>query len=114
MIAGFLFNRYLAWIFLGDALTTAAAVLLIALFIKEPAPSEDQIAKSFAEDQGLERAEKGSLLKVLLKRPSLVAFMFIHVEQRCSLFFTCWNNGPREARTRSRSRIQPLDFRNAI
>lgn len=79
MIAGFLFNRYLAWIFLGDAFTTAIAVLFIALFIKESAPSEEQIARSFAEDQGPERAEKGSLLKVLLKRPFLAAFMFIHV-----------------------------------
>jgi MFS family permease len=79
MIAGLLFNRHLAWIFLGDALTTAVAVVLIAFFIKESAPSEDQIAKSFAEERGLERAEKGSLLKVLLKRPFLVAFMLIHV-----------------------------------
>ena len=79
MIAGFLFNRYLAWIFLGDAITTAIAVILIALFIKESAPSEEQIAESFAEDRSEERAERGSLIKVLWKRPFLLAFMFIHI-----------------------------------
>jgi MFS family permease len=79
MIAGFLFNRYLAWIFLGDAITTGIAVVLIALFIKESAPSERQIEVSFAEDRGNERAERGSLIRVLLKRPFLVAFMFIHM-----------------------------------
>ena len=79
MIAGFLFNRYLAWIFLGDAITTAIAVILIALFIKESAPSEEQITESFAEDRSEERAERGSLIKVLRKRPFLLAFMFIHI-----------------------------------
>jgi MFS family permease len=79
MIAGFLFNRYLAWIFLGDAITTGVAIILIALFIRESAPTESQIAESFAEDKSLERAERGSLLKVLVKRPFLLAFMFIHI-----------------------------------
>ena len=79
MIAGFLFNRYLAWIFLGDAITTGIAVVLMALFIKESAPSKKQIAESFAEDRSEERAEQGGLIKVLRKRPFLVAFMFIHI-----------------------------------
>ena len=79
MIAGFLFNRYLKWIFLGDAITTGIAVLLIALFIKESAPSDTQIAQSFAQDRSEERAERGGLVKVLWKRPFLVAFMFIHI-----------------------------------
>jgi MFS family permease len=79
MIAGFLFNRHLAWIFLGDAITTGVAVVLIALFIRESAPSEREIEESFEKDRSEERAERGSLIKVLLKRPFLVAFMFIHV-----------------------------------
>ncbi|MBN2552412.1 MAG: MFS transporter [Spirochaetales bacterium] len=79
MIAGFLFTLHLAWIFLGDAITTGIAVILIAAFIRESAPTETQIAESFARDRGSERAERGSLIKVLVKRPFLVAFMFIHV-----------------------------------
>ncbi len=54
-------------------------MLLIALFIKESLPSEKQIAESFAKDRSEERAERGSLFRVLLKRPFLLAFMFIHV-----------------------------------
>ncbi len=79
MIAGFLFNRYLAWIFLGDAITTGVAVVLIGLFVKESAPTDVQIARSLAQDHGLERAERGSLLKVLLRRPFLLAFMLLNI-----------------------------------
>ncbi len=79
MFAGILFNRYLAWFFLADAATTLAAVGLIALFVRESAPSRERIEASFREDSGPERAEKGSLLKVLLRRPFLLAFLIIHV-----------------------------------
>jgi MFS family permease len=79
MIAGFLFNRYLSWIFLGDAITTTVAMILITLFVKESAPSKKQIAESFAKDRSEERAERGGLIKVLWKRPFLLAFMFIHI-----------------------------------
>ena len=79
MTAGFLFNRYLAWIFLGDAITTCAAVILIVLFVKESAPTQAQIEQSFKDDKSPERAERGSLLKVLKRRPFLLSFMFIHV-----------------------------------
>ena len=79
LFAGFLFNRYLPWFFLADAATTLAAVVLIALFVRESAPTRERIEASFREDSGSERAEKGSLLAVLLRRPFLLAFLFIHV-----------------------------------
>jgi MFS family permease len=79
LFAGFLFNRYLTWFFLGDAATTLAAVVLIALFVRESAPSRAQIQASLAGDSGPERAERGSLVAVLLRRPYLLAFLFIHV-----------------------------------
>jgi predicted MFS family arabinose efflux permease len=78
LFAGFLFNRYLAWFFLADAGTTLAAVMLIAVFVRESAPSRERIEASFQEDSGPERAEKGSLLAVLLRRPFLLAFLFIN------------------------------------
>jgi predicted MFS family arabinose efflux permease len=77
--AGILFNRYLTWFFLADAATTLAAVALIALFVRESAPSRERIEASFRHDSGPERAERGSLLAVLLRRPFLLAFMFINV-----------------------------------
>ena len=76
LFAGILFNRYLAWFFLADAATTLAAVGLIALFVRESAPSRERIEASFREDSGPERAERGSLLAVLLRRPFLLAFLF--------------------------------------
>lgn len=79
LFAGFLFNRYLALFFLADAATTLAAVVLLALFVRESAPSRERIEASFREDSGPERAEKGSLLAVLLRRPFLLAFLFIHI-----------------------------------
>jgi len=78
-IAGFLFANHLVWFFLGDAFTTLLAVLLIGLFVKESAPTREQIQRSFAEDHTAEKAEHGSLLSVLLRRPFLLAFMFINV-----------------------------------
>jgi len=77
LFAGILFNRYLTWFFLADAATTLAAVALIALFVRESAPSRERIEASFREDSGPERAERGSLLAVLLRRPFLLAFLFI-------------------------------------
>lgn len=79
MFAGFLFQRHLFWFFLGDSLTTLAAVALIALFVRESAPTREQVEASFAGDSSPERAEKGSLLAVLLRRPFLLAFLFIQV-----------------------------------
>lgn len=79
LFAGFLFNRYLTWFFLADAATTLAAVALIAAFVRESAPTREKIEASLREDTGPERAEKGSLLAVLLRRPFLLAFLFIHI-----------------------------------
>ena len=79
LAAGFLFNRSLAWFFLGDAVTSLAAVVLIAVFVRESKPTGEQIRRSIAEDANPERAEKGSLVAVLLRRPFLVAFLFINI-----------------------------------
>jgi MFS family permease len=79
LLAGFLFNRYLTWFFLGDAATSLAAVALIAAFVRESAPTPEMIQRSFAEDASPERAEKGSLMTILLRRPFLLAFLAIHV-----------------------------------
>jgi MFS family permease len=79
LFAGFLFNRYLPWFFLADAATTLAAVALIAVFVRESAPTRERIEASLREDTGPERAERGSLLAVLFARPFLLAFLFVHV-----------------------------------
>nr|MQY77424.1 MFS transporter [Spirochaeta sp.] len=75
VIAGFLFNNFIEWIFLGDALTTGISLLLVFFFVNESLPAKERIV----ERDGPERAEKGSLLRVLWQRPFLLAFMLITI-----------------------------------
>jgi MFS family permease len=77
LIAGFLFNRYLRWIFLGDAATTFLSLLLILLFVGESYPAGAEPDSCGQEMAAPERPEPGSLLRVLLARPLLLAFIFI-------------------------------------
>jgi MFS family permease len=83
LIAGFLFNRYIRWVFLGDAATTLLSLVLILIFVVESIPSgarpspaaADPLDK--ADPADLERAESGSLLTALLARPFLLAFIAV-------------------------------------
>lgn len=77
LLAGFLYNNYLVWLFLGDALTTFISVILVAFFIPETMPSKDEIQK--LKVNKLEKAEEGTLLQALIKRPTLLLFSFIIV-----------------------------------
>jgi len=77
LIAGFLYNNYLKWIFLGDAVTTFASLLLVFLYVKETLPSKEKMEESFQSENKYERAEKGSLWQVIGKRPKLIAFTLI-------------------------------------
>jgi len=77
LIAGFLYNNYLMWIFLGDAVTTFASLVLVYLFIEETLPSKEKIEESFKLENNYERAEKGNLWQVLRKRPRLLIFTLI-------------------------------------
>ncbi|MBA3027571.1 MAG: MFS transporter [Desulfobacteraceae bacterium] len=79
MIAGFLFNDYLPLLFLGDAITTGIALVLVATFTRETKPSKEKIRESLESDVSAEKAEKGSVFSVLAKRPRLVAFMFTNI-----------------------------------
>lgn len=73
LIAGFLYNNYLMWIFLGDAITTLASLIIFIVYVPETLPSKEHINKSFEIKDG-EKGEKGSLLKVFFAKPSLIAF----------------------------------------
>jgi len=77
LIAGFLYNNYLMWIFLGDAATTFASLSLVYLFVKETIPSKEKIEESFKLENNYEKAEKGNLWQVLWKRPRLLLFTLI-------------------------------------
>jgi len=75
LIAGFLYKKYLPLLFIGDAVTTIVATIVIFLNIPETKPQyildEEKSSKDY------ERAEEGSALSVLLKRPQILAFAII-------------------------------------
>jgi MFS family permease len=76
LIAGFLFVHALPWLFLGDVITTFIALGFVAVLVPETKPTEEEVE----EHGGLssnEKAEKGGLIPVLLKRPFLLAFAFL-------------------------------------
>ena len=77
LIAGFLYNNYLMWIFLGDAATTFASLTLVYLFVKETLPSREKIEKSYQLENNYEKAERGNLWQVLWRRPRLLLFTLI-------------------------------------
>jgi len=73
LVAGFLYNNYIHWIFLGDAITTLISLVLVAIFVEETIPTEEKLEESQTLEND-ESAEKGNLFTVLLRRPSLLAF----------------------------------------
>ncbi len=84
LVAGFLFNHFLPLLFIGDALTSFAAVGLVLTQIKESKPEikkdSERTSKSGSYDTGeLEKAEQGSLFSVLIKRPEILIFLLINV-----------------------------------
>jgi MFS family permease len=75
VVAGFLFNNFLQLFFIGDAVTSFIAVIIVFIFIKETNPIHIE-----SETHNLnEAAADGNLLKVLLKRPEILAFLTVYV-----------------------------------
>ena len=71
LLAGFLFERHLAWMFLGNSLAMIAAIAVLLRFVPgcgaaRPGP-----------DGGPEQEAEGGALGVLLKRPLLAGFLGI-------------------------------------
>ncbi len=73
IVAGFLFNNYLKWLFIGDAITTAIAVFLVMKFIPKAKKKET------VKGSELEAHETGSIWVALKKRPYLIAFLCLNV-----------------------------------
>lgn len=77
LLAAFLFNNFLVWLFLGDAITTFISIILVAVFVPETMPSKEKILEKNSHKQ--EAAEQGSLLRALIRRPALAVFSLIMV-----------------------------------
>lgn len=75
MLGGMLYQNHLNILFIGDAFTALVALSLIALKIPE---TIGLARKEITDDtRAMERHESGSILKVLLSRPVLIAFAII-------------------------------------
>ncbi len=72
MIGGFLFENFITFFFIGEAIATFVSVLLVACFIKESKPSVEEMISM----NGKEAFDERISLKVLLNRPELIAFLF--------------------------------------
>lgn len=68
MVAAFLFERALPWLFRGDAICTIAAALLIARGVHAPPPG------SRAARGGLEKADERGALRAFAARPILLCY----------------------------------------
>ncbi|PKM51445.1 MAG: MFS transporter [Firmicutes bacterium HGW-Firmicutes-7] len=82
LLAGFLFNHYLFMIFIGDAITTALAVSLVGLHIKETLPSrleDSPVIEKIVGNTALENAETGSIFSVLGRRPQVLLFLVFNI-----------------------------------
>ena len=81
LLAGLLYNSRPYWLFSGDALTTLVSVALVIFLVRESKPSEEHIAASLDDERTngtrLERAEKGTVFRVLARRPGLIIFIFL-------------------------------------
>ncbi|WP_373898439.1 MFS transporter [Haloimpatiens sp. FM7315] len=77
LLAGFLYENYLMWLFLGDAITTLISVYLVFIFVPETLPTKSEFNKT--KEKTFESAESGSLLSALIKRPVLLIFSLIMV-----------------------------------
>lgn len=74
LIAGYLFSRNTALMFLGDAGTSIIAVLLVIFFVSESKPDQRELER-IRREQPAEHDEEGSIIRVLYRRPALFFFM---------------------------------------
>lgn len=75
LLAGFLYRNFLTLLFIGDAVTTIVATIVIFLNVPETKPQYDMNEEVLLND--LERAEEGSAFSVLLRRPQILVFAII-------------------------------------
>ena len=73
LVAGFLFNKYLPVFFIGDALTSVAAVFLIAFGVKE----KDLVQQEKAVTSRNEKKDERGFIRMLISKPRLLCFLLL-------------------------------------
>lgn len=75
--AAILMNSHLVWFFLGDAITTFLAVILVGFFVKEHKITDEEM--NAIDENDSEAQETGNILQAFFKRPLLIGFAFFSV-----------------------------------
>lgn len=75
LLASLLYDKFLVWLFIGDAFTTILSVILIAYFVPETKPTKAAIAK----EQRHSGDQQIGLLPMMLKEKNLLIFSLIIV-----------------------------------
>jgi MFS family permease len=75
LIAGFLYKNYLPLTFLGNALAAFISLTLLILFVDESMPCKGSTEQTIINED--EKSEEGSVLKVLMQRPMVLAFALL-------------------------------------
>ena len=78
LLAAFLYNNYLRFLFIGDAITTIILVILVWLLVPETLPQREVGLELVAATKA-EAGEEGSLFSALIKRPTIIVFSMIIV-----------------------------------
>ena len=77
IMGGFLFKKYLTWLFVGDALTTLVGLLLIFFFVKDN--YKPNHIEELDESREEEKGEEGTVFSVLIKRPLLIKVSLVAI-----------------------------------
>lgn len=78
LIAGFLFNHYLPFLFIGDAITTLLSVALLAKYVPESKPTKEEHER-ISQERKHEKVETGNVFTALWKRPRLLIFILLNI-----------------------------------
>lgn len=75
IVAGFLFIHYIPLLFIGDAITSWIAVILLVSNISETKP--DYTNEHYVREE--EKSEDGNVIDVLLRRPQIIMFLILNI-----------------------------------
>ena len=77
LVAAILLKQYLVWFFLGDAITTFVAVILVGVFVEEHRVTEEEI--NAIDHNDAESQEHGNLIMAFIRRPIILIFVVFSV-----------------------------------
>ncbi|OJF76830.1 MAG: hypothetical protein BKP49_04495 [Treponema sp. CETP13] len=75
-IAGFLFNSYPSWIFIGQGIAGVLTLAIMIGVVRDKSPTKEMLQESLKSESD-DKAVNGTVLKALLSRPLLCMYILI-------------------------------------